>query len=365
MTSTTSSSSATSTPTDTSNFIHYLGRVNPSTKELTWPGTGVAFTFTGTSATIQIAQISGANSVELTIDSNDPIIIANVADTSITTPTGLSHGTHTVLLRKRSEAQYGSLFLGAITTDGNFLRYTPATRQIDIIGDSISVGYGLDGTFPCTNTAALENNPATYGALAAKSLGAEYSAIAWSGKGLVRNIATGDVDTSPTMPELYTRYGANDADNSYPFATNNNTGTVAWSWTPDAVVIALGTNDFSYLAYDSSGQAYSARDPIDAATFTAGMVAFVRAIRAHYAAAEVFLVGSPMLSDTWPTAGDAQHSTLSAALQDAVEGIGAGAHFVEWATQGAEVGCDYHPNAATNEAQAVVLEGVLRAVLGW
>ena len=113
--------------------------------------------------------------------------------------------------------------VGDVTTDGTLGVNAAPVRKIEVIGDSISVGYGLDGTNPCTNTAALEDNPKTYAALAANALGADYRIVAWSGEGLVRNIAT---DTRPLMPELYTRYGANDVDNSYTFPAD---------WTPDAV----------------------------------------------------------------------------------------------------------------------------------
>ncbi|KAI8634020.1 SGNH hydrolase-type esterase domain-containing protein [Xylariaceae sp. FL1651] len=337
--------------------VRYLGRVNPATKELTWPGTGLSFTFTGTSATIGIVSISGANSVDLTVDGGEPTVISNVAGTSIATPAGLSYGRHTVTLRKRSETELGTFIIGNVTTDGALAVDMAPTRQIEIIGDSISVGYGLDGTLPCTNTAALEDNPKTYGALAAQALGADYSVVAWSGKGLVRNIATGSTDTSPLVPELYTRYGANDADNSYTFPA---------SWKPNAVVINLGTNDFSYLAYTSSGTAYNARAPLDPATYTAGIVSFVQSIQRHYPDAHFFLLTSPMLSDTFPTAADAQKTTQTKAIQNAITQLmSTKVHFVDWPTQGSDVGCDYHPNAATHAAEGKVLASAISSALGW
>ena len=337
--------------------VRYLGRVNPATKELSWPGTGVSFAFTGTSATIAVASVSGTNSVDLVIDGGAPIVIADVAGTAISTPAGLPYGNHTVVLRKRSEPVYGSIFLGNITTDGRLAATPPPpTRQIEIIGDSITVGYGLDGTLPCSNTAELENNPKTYGAVAANALGADYSVVAWSGKGLIRNIATETPDTSPLIPQLYTRYGANDADNSYPFPA---------AWSPDAVVINLGTNDFSYVAWDASGQPFNARDPIDASAYTDGMVRFVRSIQKHYPRAHYFLLNSPMLSDSWPTAADAQKTTQTNAIKKAVTRLGARTHFLDWPTQGSDVGCDYHPNAATNAAQGDVLAKAIAAALGW
>ncbi|KAL9622186.1 MAG: hypothetical protein Q9160_003369 [Pyrenula sp. 1 TL-2023] len=328
--------------------LRYLGRVNPSTKELSWPGTGVTFTFTGSKASIGLSQVTGTNSVDLVIDGGAPTVIPNVSGASISTPAGLSKGTHTVVLRKRSEANMGSIFLGQITTDGTLGADVTPQRRIEIIGDSISVGYGLDGVLPCTNTAALEDNPKTYEAVAAKALGADYSVVAWSGKGLIRNYASSSPDTSPLMPELWTRYGANDADNSYTFPAVS---------TPQAVVINLGTNDWSYLGV---------RSPIDASAFTSAMVTFVRNIQKRYPSAQFFLLNSPMLSDTYPTAADAQKTTQTNALKAAISQLGGSAvHLVDWPTQGADVGCDYHPNAATHAAEGAVLAKAISAVLKW
>ncbi|KFY80673.1 hypothetical protein V499_00501 [Pseudogymnoascus sp. VKM F-103] len=342
---TTTATAPGTTPTGGSTgAFRFLGRVNPATKELTWPGTGISFTFTGSSASIQLTSVTGTNSVDLIIDGGKPTVISNVAGTSISTPAGLSNGKHVVVLRKRSESLYGTIVIGGVTTDGTIGADVAPTRRIEIIGDSISVGYGLDGTNPCTNTAAVENNPKTYGALAAEQLGADYSVVAWSGKGLTRNIGN---DDAIIMPILYTRYGANDADNSYTFPAAS---------APDAIVINLGTNDFNYLG---------SRDPINAATFTAGMVGFVKNIRTHYPNANYFLMTSPMLSDGYPTAADAQHTTLSNAVKAAITQLGGKVQLVDWPTQGSDVGCDYHPNAATNAAEAPVLAAAIKAALKW
>ncbi|KAL9082652.1 MAG: hypothetical protein Q9159_006260 [Coniocarpon cinnabarinum] len=335
--------------------VRLLGRVNPATKELTWPGTGVAFNFTGTTASIGLTSVTGTNSVDLFIDGAPAIDISSVSGTSIAIPQ-LAQGTHSVVLRKRSEANFGSIFVGTVTTNGEIIPVEAPTRQIEIIGDSITVGYGLDGVNPCTNTAAVEDNPLTYGALAADSLGADYHVVAWSGKGVTRNYVTPTPDTSPLLPELYTRYGANDPDNSYPFPS---------SWNPQAVVINLGTNDFSYLLFDASGQSYAGRPTLDPTTYTNAMVSFVRSVQTHYPDAEYFLVGSPLLSDSYPSTADAQKTTQTNALKAAVEQIGDKAHFVDWPTQGADSGCDSHPNAATNAAEGTVLASAIGSVLGW
>lgn len=358
------SAATTAAPADS---VRFLGRVNPATKELTWPGTGVAFSFDGASASISV-RTTGDNSVNLVIDGGEPIVIANVSGSAITTPAGLSKGRHTVEVRKRSEASFGSIFVGKVSVASGALLPAESTtvaghsrrsRQIEIIGDSITVGYGLDGVGPsCVNTAAVEDNPRTYAALAAEALDAEYSVVAWSGRGIIRNYMFPVGDTSPIMPELYTRYGANDADGSYKPPS---------SWQPDAVVINLGTNDFGYVSYYANGTEYDVRPPLSATAYTAAIVQFARNITAkYYPRTQFFLLSSPMLSDSYPSAEDAQHTTQSKALQAAVKQLGSRyAHFVDWPSQGSEVGCDYHPNAATHAAEGKVLASAIAGVLGW
>ncbi|CAG9954556.1 unnamed protein product [Clonostachys rosea f. rosea IK726] len=327
----------------TSQAIRFLGRVNPATRELTWPATGLSFSFTGTSASVGVTSISGTNSVELLIDGSTPIIIENVNGTSISTPS-LVRGQHTVQIRKRSETVYGTFALGDVKIfRGSLGADSVSRRRIQIIGDSISVGYGLDGTYPCTNSAFLENAPKTYGALTAKSLSAEYDILAWSGIGLIRN-TIGSSDPV-LMPQLWTRYGTNDADNSYMFPRAE---------TPDIVVINLGTNDFSYLGV---------RDPVNATMLTDSMIAFAETIRSHYPKAELFLTSSPMLSDTYPTTQDAQHTTHVNVLKAAAEKLGSKAHVVDFPAQGSEVGCDYHPNAAEHEKLAAILTSAIKEVM--
>ncbi|KAI7158752.1 hypothetical protein KC343_g15807 [Hortaea werneckii] len=344
--------------------FRYLGRVNPATRELTWPATGVEFAFVGSSANIPVADVTGTNSIDLSIDDDEPIVIDNVTGPFISTPASLSNGYHTVQLRKKSEASFGSIFLGDLTTINGLKQshhldppHHHRVKRMEIIGDSISVGYGEDGTFPCTNTAAVEDGPNTYGAMTAAALGASYSIVAWSGKGLIRNYVSPTPDTSPTMPELWTRWGAHDPANSYPFPPSSQPAI-------DLVVLNLGTNDFGYLLTSPNGTSYQARPPITQAQWTTATVAFAHKILSHYPHAELFLTSSPMLSDDYP-AGQNQHSTQSAALRAAVAQIGPQAHFVDFPPQQTEnLGCDYHPSVEEHEVMAGILTEAVRGVVG-
>ncbi|KAJ5110314.1 SGNH hydrolase-type esterase domain-containing protein [Penicillium argentinense] len=332
----------------TGSDYRFVGRVNPETKELTWASTGVAFTFTGTTASININSANGTSSVALFINDNGPIIIPNVNGTSISTPT-ISRGTHAVELRKRSESDFGTFRITDVTTDGTLVPSRAPKRKIEIIGDSISVGYGLDGIMPCNNSAILEDNPKTYGALAANAVDADYSVVAWSGKGLVRNYyRSTPPDQSPTMPVIYTRYGANDTDGSFTFPQ---------SWVPDAVVINLGTNDFGYVGV---------RETVAPADLTAALVELMEKIHWHYPSAKFFLVSSPLLSDDYPTAADAQKTTQLRVYQDAADQLtNVPTRIVDWPAQGSDTGCSYHPNAATQAKGAALLEEAMRDEMGW
>jgi len=330
--------------------IRYLGRVNPTTKELSWSGTSVSFTFSGASASIGIEGLTGANSAELIIDGKSTYI-PSVTSTSISTPSNLTCGNHTVIFRKSSEAQFGSIFIGNVTVDGTLgPDIPPKTRRIEVIGDSITSAYGIGGTLPCINSAALEVISEGYSIRTADALNADLSIISWSGIGIIRNYASGQVDTSPIMPERYSKYGANDASGSYTFPS---------SLAPDAIVINLGTNDFGHN---------NVRPRLTGDEYTAAMVDFVRDISSGYGNnATFFLLTSPMLNDGYP-AGEMVKSTQRKGLQDAVAqlgGDGVEAHVVDWPDQGSDLGCDYHPTPNTNEIGTEILVDAIEEVLGW
>lgn len=325
----------------------FLGRVNPATRELTWPASGIAVAFDGTTASIPITSQWGTVAVEMVIDDGPPIAIPNVDGPAITTPAGLPRGRHTVTVRKKSEAYFGSLFVGQPTTDGELVDLGPRPkRSIEIIGDSISVGYGLEGVFPCANAADNEAATKTYGALTANNLSADYSIVAWSGKGVTRNYVAPGPDLDPRMPELWTRWGAGDEAGSYDFAAP-----------VDAVVVNLGTNDFSFDP--------AVRPQLDVDFFSRAFAAFLAQVRGAYPSAVVFLTGSPLLNDA---TAERQKSRHSAVMREAAERSGPDVHFVEFPTQdasGNNIGCDYHPSARTNQELAVILTAAMRSVMGW
>ena len=118
--------------------------------------------------------------------------------------TNLSEGSHTLLLTKRTEASFGAgRFDGLLLDEGKKLLPLPPklSRKIEIIGDSISCGYGNEGkTISCPNLREFENSYLTYGGFLGRELNAELSIIAYSGKGVVRNYGDQTAQSREPMP---------------------------------------------------------------------------------------------------------------------------------------------------------------------
>src|SRR5690606_5907364 len=112
-------------------------------------------------------------------------------------------GEHTVELYRQTEGSFGTtVVLGVDLAGGELLPPPPVPRRIEVVGESLSCGFGNEGVAPCPFSAETENHYLTYGAVAARSFGAELSTIAWSGKGVVYNY--GDDKNNP-LPAIYDR----------------------------------------------------------------------------------------------------------------------------------------------------------------
>ena len=134
---------------------------------------------------------------------------------------------------KRTEGSQGdNRFLGLDVVGGQ-LGAPPAApdRRIEIYGDSISAGYGMDGKGPnCPYTPDTENHYLTYGALTARALSAELHTVAWSGIGMYRNYNV--IGASPdAMPYVYARTLATKADSAWSSPPGSRTSSSS-TWGP-------------------------------------------------------------------------------------------------------------------------------------
>jgi lysophospholipase L1-like esterase len=257
----------------------------------------------------------------------------------------LAPGPHTLLLSKRTEAEVGSVTVFGFHqgVDTRFLAPpSRRRRRIEVVGDSISAGYGNEGRGPdCGFRAAQEDATRSYAALAARALNAELIVQAWSGKGVYRNH---DLRDREPMPEIFARILP-----ARPGSIRSDA-----SFRAHAVIVHLGTNDFW-------------QGPPQQSRFVTAYRELLASLRARSPGALQVLVVSPMLSDDYPHAGALR--SLRAwlkALQREQQAAGHRVSLLEQAyAPGEALGCHAHPSVAAHMRFARELTALLRRELGW
>jgi lysophospholipase L1-like esterase len=335
--------------------IRYVGRFHAveHARVSGWPGTQIEARFTGPSIAAVLTEMPTADEIRdhdrirVTIDGGAPRELA-LAEGRHVYPLarGLDAGEHHVQLWKQTEGVVGAVaFEGFLLARGQMLLAAPAEpkRRIEMVGDSITAGYGNEGTSAaCHWDAALENNYLTYGAFAARELGAAYSAIAWSGKGILRNY---DPNEPETLPEIYERVLPADA----------SAGSAPASPRPDAVVVNLGTNDIAASIPDGP-------------SFERGYLALLSRVRARYPEAVLVIALGPMLAD------DAPQPRARSLMREWLKNVQAAWRakrderiaFIElWIDPAEGLGCDSHPSIRTHARMGVELAALLRTRLQW
>jgi hypothetical protein len=315
-------------------FVGRIDRGDPKGERFAWSGSGIVAAFTGTSVGIKLG---GGQQYTVLLDGVLRPKLVPASANVVSIATGLPEGRHVVELYRRSEAEWGeSQFLGFDFGAGALLAPPPAPdRRIEAIGDSISTGFGDEGTDPCPYTIDTESHYVTWEAVAARAVGAELITTAWQGKGAVCNV--GDGPCTMPFPTYYDRTLPARTDSMWNFS----------SWQPHAVVINLGTNDFS-----------SNVDPTPT-EFATGYAAFLRHIRSKYAGALILCTCGPMLG-----AGELKKARDGIDAAIAMVGDGRIKAF-DLPIQSGATGCVGHPNVATHQKMADVLVTRLKAELGW
>ncbi len=324
--------------------VRWVGRVDLTDAQhprFSWSGTGFVARFSGTSLSIQINSSGSFLFKPVVDDTPGAVITIASGQQTAAIASGLAAGTHTVALYRQTEGSQGDSQLMGITVGGGGALATPPdapARLIEVIGDSITCGYGTLGTLSDSECFSTESHWDTYGAVAARALGADLSTIAMSGQGAYRNYG-GDMNN--TLPMVYTRALTNDATPAWDFRTQ-----------PQAVIVNLGTNDIS------NGKG----DP--GAPFETAYAGLLANVRSKYPTAWIVCIIGPLLSGSDLT-------TIQGHIRNVVNArVAAGDHQVELFDQIAaqssdKAACQYHPNPAENQIMAGQIVTELKARLGW
>lgn len=316
-----------------------------------WTGSGVHAKFEGTQISIDMAS-TPANQYEVVIDGTPlamPVSVTSRSRTILPLATGLAAGTHELLLFKRNEASKEAfVFYGLSVGGGGKLvpSVAPFAHRIELIGDSITAGYGDLGIADCKNPDSTdEDGYRSYSAVTARMLAADVHIVAYSGQGAYRNYQ-GDTSANAQMGTWFSAATAG-YDNMQRLQPDS-----AWDfsqWIADVVVVNLGTNDFHL---GDPGQPF-----VDA------YIALLKHVRAVYPGVPIFLGVGPIMSD-------ADRITLQAYLAKIIDAMKTGPNddSIQIVTHGhvtlAEA-CDSHPTVADARAMAVTLANQIHAARGW
>jgi lysophospholipase L1-like esterase len=320
-------------------FVGRVDRSDPAGARFAWSGTGVTARFMASSLAVKLG--GGQEYTALLDGELLPKLVPGNGDTKLAD--NLEAGPHLIELYRRTEANQGeSQFQGFVfDAAGTLLPPTLApTRRLEVIGDSITCGFGNEGADEtCGFTPQTENHYLTYGAIAARAVGAELSTIAWSGLGVVCNYGDGAQSCVDPLPTYYDRTLPQRTDSRWDFA----------NFQPQAVIINLGTNDFS-----------TDQDP-SATDFTNAYRDFLMHVRSKYPDAWILCTCGPLLygseldlvrgyiADAVMATGDAKIGTFEIPSQSSADGLG----------------CSYHPSIKTHQKMADLLIAELAARLGW
>jgi lysophospholipase L1-like esterase len=316
--------------------IRWVGRseTHESAVRFAWSGSGFVVRFNGTGLTCVLrdhanfftVSVNGALSTPRfhSLGAAEQPLVAN-----------LPYGEHTVAVLRRTEPCFGESELSAVgVIDGELLPPVSSPPLIELVGDSISCGYGNESSHPSDPFIPdTENHHRSFGAILARRLGCELSTIAWRGRGVVRNYAD---EPEPLIPQLYLHALPNLA--SPPWAFHERVSLV---------IVNLGTNDFTTPGPDLE-------------SFVAGYANLLATIRARRPHAPILCTIGPMLA---PLTRNRARSAIERAVRQHHHGGDTNVTYYPMQTPNRNPVANEHPSVATHEAMAEELYDVARRLL--
>lgn len=255
----------------------------------------------------------------------------------------------TVTVMKYSEAAFGKCGIESIEIDTDELLPPPApkARKMEIIGDSITCGYGVEAENELTPFHTATENPAkSYSLLTAAALDADVQMVCWSGNGIISGYVEESAEKPSDhwlMPEVY-RY--TDISCSEMLFGSDDSKWEKWDFgrfTPDIILVNLGTNDCSWCK-----DIQSRRD----------------SFREHYAQFLTDLHRQNPSAKILCMLGTMDQRVLKEAAEAAEM---ANCHFLPLPAQLAEdgYGADWHPSPLTHQKTAALVVEKVREIMGW
>jgi lysophospholipase L1-like esterase len=261
-------------------------------------------------------------------------------------------GEHCVDVVHLTETWIGIVDLTSFRVEGEVVGPAPfPTRRLLFVGDSVTCGEAVRRKPECSKDETWWDAYHSYGAVAARSLDAQFQLVCFGGKGVFRDWqGKADVLNAPEFFPL-----AIPDERKLPYALGG--------YAPDGIIVSLGTNDFN----PALGAFPARRDFVDK------YANFVRTLLATYPRARIWLTEGAIVSDdnverqgpAGGATGGKQKSTLRSYLEEVVSQVGVSeVRHLPAAHYPADT-CDPHPLASEHASMAKDVISGIRTQLGW
>ena len=321
---------------------------------ITWlvqSGSAAEFTVSGTEASVTICGDGGINSDEkyrprygVYVDGElIKDVVMSEKEQTVELFSGTSARTAAVKVMHLSEANNGCIGVKGITVTSSSTKPVKPTPKkdltIEFIGDSITCAYGVEAESQYVGfSTSTENFSLSYAYLAAQLLDADYSAVCYSGHGIVSGYTNdGTKNTDSLVPPYYEMVGK---PNDYQAAWDFDAHPV------DVVVLNLGTNDDSYATTELEARGTEYQEKYEE---------FLKQIRKCNPDAHIIctlgIMGCAELYPYIEAAVEAVGDTKITCYESPVQDMN-------------DLGADWHPSPRTHEKNAYLLADKIAAALG-
>ncbi len=325
--------------------VSYTGRTQAlpdGSVRYDWIGTYWQTEFTGGKLAVVVSE-SGESYHNIFIDGKliRKIHITGKTPHKVVLAEGLDKKTHCLRLQKCTEGEYGCTTIHSvqISNGGNLKAVAPKKRMIEVFGDSYTCGYGTEGHNALEHfILATENCNKAYGCIIARYFDADYSLVAHSGQGMVRDWGDSLQVSHKSMSTRFTQlFDAADTV-SYSFS----------AYKPSLVIINLGTNDYSPGNIPNVEQ------------YVGNYKKMIATVCGHYG-------NIPVVCITPHSANPYLQAAIKQLAKDVAElkNVHLAQPMPDIVTYERDLGSDWHPNYQGQTKIAMTLIPQISAIMGW
>jgi len=323
-------------------LIRYTGRFDkrsPKNCRFDWPGNIIELRFGGASCAVKIRGDGGYYNIY--VDGKKSVMMFDTLERVHALADNLAaDAAHDLRIVKRFEGlkEQVAEIKGFYIDSGSTLHQLPEEKsfpyRMEFIGGSNLLGFGVEAeSVTCDTPAAYSDTHLSFGAVAARGLGADYRIVAMSGKGLTRNYNSPFYSAPRPFGLYYGRTVKNDSLPKWDFR----------AWVPDVVVTSFGVNDFSTRPHPPKE------------LFIARYRAFIQDIRARNPNTLVVCVSS--------TKEPLRTYVSELVDEQAAEGNPKIIFYSFAQTPKRMCGCDWHPNAEAQAKIGMELAEIIRPLI--